>query len=195
MKAPRNASKASAAAPKKGEARTGGTVSGLKSASSSKQRQHIKSGQPSKVQDSRFKVIAGARDRITVGAPFHATSQAKLAALTKLRDAHPGCSIKVQEERLEKALRRWPLTFREMWTLGLQDGRARIYGLRQRGLDITKVWVVIETDYGQRHRVGLYSLRRGGMVPAIAPSQPDLFGEQACAGAACARADRRRATA
>ena len=66
-----------------------------------------------------------------------------------------------------------------MWALGLQDGRARIYGLKQRGLDITKVWVLIETEYGQRHRVGLYSLRRGGTVPAIQPNQPDLFHDMA----------------
>lgn len=131
---------------------------------------------PVKVQakDSRTHVIEKSRAH-RIGIPFHATSPAKRAALIRLRDTHPGSSVRAQQDRLEMALRRWPLTFQEMWELGLQDGRARIYGLKQRGLAITKVWVIIETDFGQRHRVGLYSLRDGGAVPAIFPAQPDLF--------------------
>lgn len=141
----------------------------------SKQRQH------GKALDSRSQVVANARADAKIGIPFYSTSPAKLAALTKLRDAQPGGSVQVQETRLEMALRRWPLTFQEMWALGLQDGRARIYGLRQRGLDITTAWVVIETDNGQRHRVGLYSLCSGGNVPAAYPNQPSPLG----AGAVC----------
>ncbi|MFY9480105.1 MAG: helix-turn-helix domain-containing protein [Aquabacterium sp.] len=155
---------------------------------SSKTPQASKASAKRKAPDSRSEVIAKERARPQVGIPFHATSPIKLAALTALRDAHPGGSVKAQQERLEMALRRWPLTFQEMWALGLQDGRARIYGLRQRGLDIMMVWVAIETAYGQRHRVGLYSLRRGGTVPAPQQRQPDLFNDSPSAGTANAEA-------
>lgn len=169
--------------PKKSETRaTAPTVSGLKINQKHKRFNDRARPVKGKVIDSRTKVIEKSRHP-TIGIPFHATSPAKLTALTKLRDALPGASVRVQEERLEKALRRWPLTFQEMWALGLQDGRARIYGLKRRGLDITKDWVVIETDYGQRHRVGLYSLRRGGTVPASRPIQPDMFRDTTCVGA------------
>lgn len=145
-------------------------------------------------KDSRTRVIEESRTP-RIGIPFHATSPAKRAALIRLRDTHPGSSVRVQQDRLEMALRRWPLTFQEMWELGLQDGRARIYGLKQRGLAITKVWVVIETDFGQRHRVGLYSLRQGGAVPALRPAQPDLFRETAAAGDGFTTADEDEAVA
>lgn len=145
-------------------------------------------------KDSRTHVIEKSLPP-KIGIPFHATSPAKRAALIKLRDAHPGSSVRAQQDRLERALRRWPLTFQEMWELGLQDGRARIYGLKQRGLAITKVWVVIETDFGQQHRVGLYSLRPGGAVPALLPAQPDLFCEMASAGDGCTMADEDEAVA
>lgn len=145
-------------------------------------------------KDSRTHVIEKSRPT-KIGIPFHATSPAKRAALIKLRDTHPGSSVRAQQDRLERALRRWPLTFQEMWELGLQDGRARIYGLKQRGLAITKVWVVIETDFGQRHRVGLYSLRQGGAVPALLPAQPDLFREMASACDGCTTADEDEAVA
>lgn len=139
-------------------------------------------------KDSRTRVIEESRAP-RIGIPFHATSPAKRAALIRLRDTHPGSSVRVQQDRLEMALRRWPLTFQEMWELGLQDGRARIYGLKQRGLAITKVWVIIETDFGQRHRVGLYSLRPGSAAPALIPCQPDLFREMASTRNGCTMAD------
>ncbi len=151
-------------------------------------KRQLKVTRAKKIKDSRAQVIEKNRTP-KIGIPLHATSPTKRAALIRLRDTHPGSSVRAQQDRLEKALRRWPLTFQEMWELGLQDGRARIYGLRQRGLPITMDWVAIETDYGQRHRVGLYSLRRGGTVPAVFPAQPDLFRDTVRAGAGRAMAD------
>jgi hypothetical protein len=183
MKPLRKANKVGKTKPSKSEARTTApTVSGPKSKRESKPADHSARPFKSKTKDSRTQVIEKSHGP-KVGIPFHATSPAKRAALIRLRETHPGGSVRAQQDRLEMALRRWPLTFQEMWQLGLQDGRARIYGLKQRDLDITKIWVVIETDYGQRHRVGLYSLRRGGTVPAACPSQSDLFQGLAHAGA------------
>lgn len=180
---------------KNGEARiTAPTVSGPKCKRKSKRANHSARPAKGEAKDSRTQVIEKTRSS-KIGIPFHITSPAKRAALIKLRDAHPGSSVRAQQDRLEKALRRWPLTFHEMWVLGLQDGRARIYGLRQRGLDITKVWVYTETDYGQRHVVGLYSLRRGGTVPAVFPDQADLFRDTERAGAGRVMADEGEAEA
>lgn len=129
----------------------------------------------SEAKDSRAEVIDAAR-RQTIGIPFHTTPASVAQALTAIRDLMPGSTAKVQEERLEKALRRWPLTSFEMLKhLDLYDPRARIQGLRLKGLEINRVWVLIETDCGQRHRVGRYALQRGCTVPALLPNQPDLF--------------------
>ena len=76
--------------------------------------------------------------------------------------AIPGSSTGAQEERLKTELRKWPLTSFDMarW-LGLYDPRARIKGLRDKGLKIIRTWVNIETDCGEQHRVGLFTLKRG----------------------------------
>lgn len=143
--------------------------------------------------DSRADVIAKAKGR-TIGLPFHATPPARIKALTAIRDELPGCSARVQEARLERALRRWALTSFEMlkW-LDLYDPRARIQGLRLKGLSIVMVWVYIATDCGQKHRVGRYAIQRGGAAPVVLPSQSDLFRETACAGTGRALADGREA--
>lgn len=168
MRHPRKA----AAPPENGEARINHHSDSGPSSKQSQQRDSSHLPINGKATDSRAKVIEQAK-RVTIGIPFHTTAPAKLAALVEMRNAHPGGSVRAQEDRLEMALRRWPLTFHEMWTLGLQDGRARIYGLKRRGFDITKIWVVTETDYGQTHRVALYSLQRGTTVsPALPPGPP-----------------------
>jgi hypothetical protein len=60
--------------------------------------------------------------------------------------------------------------------LDLYDPRARIQGLPLKGLVINRIWVLIETDCGQVHRVGRYSLQRGrGVKTAQANPQTDLF--------------------
>lgn len=75
----------------------------------------------------------------------------------------PGSSAATQEDRLEIELHKWSLTTFDMARdLGLYDPRARIKGLRNKGLNIVRSWVNIETDCGEQHRVGLFTLMRGG---------------------------------
>lgn len=74
-----------------------------------------------------------------IGVPFHATPPGLGKSLNAILNAHPGCSAKSQEARLEVALRKWSLTSFEMLKfLDLYDPRARIQGLRLAGHDISK---------------------------------------------------------
>jgi Helix-turn-helix domain len=161
MQHPRKA----AAPPHKGEARNHGNGAG----SSSKQSRRTNDSHQAKkgkAIDSRTQVIEQAK-RVTIGVPFHVTAPGVAVALMTIRDSMPGSSAIAQEARLEKALRRWSLTTFEMsrW-LDLYDPRARIQGLRLAGHQILRTWVVIETDCGQRHRVGRFALQRGTTAPA-----------------------------
>lgn len=175
MKHPRKA----AAPPQKGEARNHGNGAGS-SSKHGKRANDSRQPQKGKAIDSRTKVIEQAK-RVTIGVPFHATAPGVADALMAIRDSMPGSSAIAQEARLEKALRRWSLTTFEMsrW-LDLYDPRARIQGLRLAGHMILRAWVWIETDGGQRHRVGRFTLQRGA---AVTPNQKlvDLFGGPAMA--------------
>ena len=165
MKAPRNAAKAGAAAPKKGEARTAPTVTGPRITSSSKQRQHIKSGQPGKGQDSRSKVIAESLGR-RIGLTEYVTPVEKIKALKAIRDAAPGNTGAAQEVRILEALSRWSLTtFEASRYLDSYDPRARVMSLRGKGHAIVTSWTLVRTECGRLHRIGVYTLQRG-RVPA-----------------------------
>jgi hypothetical protein len=132
-----------------------------------------------KAIDSRSAVIQHAK-QAEIGIAFHVTPPELAQALMAIRYSLPGSTARTQEARLEKALRKWSLTTFEMlkW-LDLYDPRARIQGLRLAGHEILRTWVVIETDCGQRHRVGRFALQRGTKAPA--PEQSDLFGSPAVA--------------
>lgn len=210
MKPRHKPTKAGKATPKSDEARRHGDGAGPQFDRKHKQADHTgkppkgkKSDQRSvskevsartrvaKAIDSRTEVINKAKGQ-KIGLPFHTTPPELIAALTDIRDATPGCSARTQEDRLEKALHRWPLTSFEMlkW-LDLYDPRARIQGLRLKGLVINRVWVLIETDCGQAHRVGRYAIQRGLTAPVVFPSQSDLFRETTCAAAGPAAVDGR----
>lgn len=191
MDASNNADQAGAGAPENSEARINRhSDSGLK-IKKHKPRNDSDQSKNDKSIDSRTAVINKAKGQ-KIGLPFHTTPPELIVALTSIRDATPGCSARTQEDRLEKALHRWPLTSFEMlkW-LGLYDPRARIQGLRLKGLVINRVWVLIETDCGQVHRVGRYAIQRGLTVPVVFPSQSDLFRETTCAAAGPAAVDGR----
>lgn len=186
MKAPRNAKKAGAAAPKKGEARTGGTVSGLKITHNSKQRQHIKSGQPGKMQDSRSKVIAESIGR-RIGLAEYVTPVEKINALKAIRDSAPGNTGAAQEARILEALSRWSLTtFEASRYLDSYDPRARVMSLRGKGHAIVTSWTLVRTECGRLHRIGVYTLQRGRV-----PTHPRTAQPVQHAGAACAVGDAR----
>jgi hypothetical protein len=181
MKAPRNAEKAGAAAPKKGKARTAPTVSGLKSASSSKQRQHSKSGPTGKAPDSRSKVIAESISR-RIGLTEYITPVEKIKALQAIRDSAPGTTGAAQESRILEALSRWSLTtFEASRYLDSYDPRARVMSLRGKGHAIVTSWTLVRTECGRLHRIGVYTLQRGRAHAHPGTAQPAQL-----AGAACA---------
>lgn len=150
----------------KGEARNRANSPGLKI----KKHKHANGSGPGQEGKSP-------RPRICV--QLHTTLPEVILALTAIRSSVPGCTARIQELRLEQALRRWALTSFEMSKhLDLYDPRARVQGLRLRGLVVNRVWVLIETDCGQVHRVGRYSLQRGSEPQPRAP-QSDLSAAEA----------------
>lgn len=156
-------SRKAAVPPPKGEARTTApTVPGFNSKQQQRNSsQRHKNGKAVGSIDSRTKVIEKTK-LVTIGVPFHSTPLGLANELTAILNAYPGSTTKAQEFRLEQALRRWPLTTFEMQKfLDLYDPRARIQGLRLAGHTISRVWVWIETDCGQRHRVGRFAMQRG----------------------------------
>jgi Helix-turn-helix domain len=165
------------APPKKGEARINHHSDSGPSSKQSQQRDSSRPPGNGKVTDSRTKVIEQAM-RTKIGIPFHTTAPGLAQELMAIRDANAGSSASVQEARLEQALRRSALTTFEMqkW-LDLYDPRARIQGLRLAGHEIHRTWVAIETDCGQRHRVGRFTMQRGTKAPA--PEQSDLLSSPA----------------
>lgn len=175
MKPPRKAK----APPQNGETRNHGNGAGP-SSKQSQQRDSSHQTQKGKAIDSRTKVIEQAK-RVTIGVPFHTTAPGVADALMAIRDSMPGSTALAQEARLEQALRRWALTTFEMsrW-LDLYDPRARIQGLRLAGHQILRSWVWIETDGGQRHRVGRFTMQRGATVTPN-QKQVDLFDGSAMA--------------
>ena len=84
----------------------------------------------------------------------------KIEALHLMRDLHPGVSSEVQCARIRTALSRFSITtFEAMRYLDVYDPRARVMQLRNAGETIDTHWQTITTEAGERHRVGLYTLR------------------------------------
>lgn len=88
-----------------------------------------------------------------------ATSPEKKAALEKIRRQFKGTSARDQAARLLEALRRYSVTsFEAMRYLDIYHVPARIQQLREQGYRIKTLWQVVETESGDKHRVGLYLL-------------------------------------
>ena len=84
----------------------------------------------------------------------------KIEALHLIRDRHPGVSSAVQCVRLRAALSRFSVTtFEAMRFLDVYDPRARVMQLRHAGNTIDTHWQTVVTEAGERHRVGVYTLR------------------------------------
>ena len=84
----------------------------------------------------------------------------KIKALHLLRDLHPGVSSEVQCARIRNALSRFSITtFEAMRYLDVYDPRARVMQLRNAGDAIDTHWQTVITEAGERHRVGVYTLR------------------------------------
>lgn len=88
-----------------------------------------------------------------------ATSPEKKAALEMIRSEFKGTSARDQAERLLAALRCYAITtFEAMRYLDIYYPPARVQQLRDQGYQIKRLWQVIETESGDKHRVGLYVL-------------------------------------
>ncbi len=88
-----------------------------------------------------------------------ATPPEKKAALEAIRTEFKGNDAKSQCARLMAALARFAVSsFEAMRYLDVYHCPARILQLRQAGHQITTHWQTVETEAGERHRVGLYVL-------------------------------------
>ena len=94
------------------------------------------------------------------------TPTEKRCALEAILLAHPGTSCAAQCQRLLAALCQFGITsFEGTRYLDAYCTRARIAKLRKDGHRITTHWRVIETESGERHRVGLYVLTMQAEAP------------------------------
>lgn len=92
--------------------------------------------------------------------------QTKIDYLEALAKSHAGADNKSQCARLREALSRYSLTsFEAMRYLDIYHVPARIFQLRNGGDEILTAWATVETEQGQTHRVGLYSLGAKGVTP------------------------------
>lgn len=96
-------------------------------------------------------------------APLHTTPPERIAALETIRDRHRGDSASSQAARLLDALHTLAhvTTFEASRYLDLYDPRARKLNLVKAGHRVLTTWRTVQTECGQRHRVGVYSLVRG----------------------------------
>ena len=84
----------------------------------------------------------------------------KIKALHSVRDDHPGVSSAVQCARIRTALSQFSITtFEAMRYLDVYDPRARVMQMRNAGEAIDTHWQTVITEAGERHRVGVYTLR------------------------------------
>lgn len=96
-------------------------------------------------------------------AAFDTTPPDRIAALHAIRDRHVGQSGSTQRKRLREALETLGsvTTFEAMRYLDVFDPRPRKLELVREGLDIITIRRNELTESGERHRIGLYVLRKG----------------------------------
>jgi hypothetical protein len=87
----------------------------------------------------------------------------RLQALHAIRDRHQGDATAPQKARLLEALQTLGhcTTFEASRYLDIYDPRARKLNLLKAGFEIITTWRTVETESGELHRVGVYSLARG----------------------------------
>lgn len=95
---------------------------------------------------------------------FHTTPPKRIAALHKIRDLFPGTSSESQRHRILAAMQDLGhvTTFECIRHLDCYDPRPRKLELVNAGFDILTSWKRVETESGDVHRIGVYSLRVGG---------------------------------
>ena len=91
------------------------------------------------------------------------TDPARILALHAIRDRHRGEESGPQRARLLEAMQRLGhcTTFEASRYLDIYDPRARKLNLVKAGHKVLTTWRTVETESGELHRVGVYSLLRG----------------------------------
>ena len=98
-----------------------------------------------------------------MNAPLQPTPPERMAALHAIRDRHRGDASATQRARLLEALetQQHCTTFEVSRYLDLYDPRARKLELVKLGHEIVTTWQQVQTESGERHRIGVYMLRKG----------------------------------
>ena len=99
-------------------------------------------------------------DTILPPPPTTAQRDTTESQLIELRDRCKGSDSASQCSRLLLALERSTITtFEAMRFLDVYHVPARVLQLRRRGHNIVTHWRTVETESGERHRVGMYELK------------------------------------
>lgn len=90
-------------------------------------------------------------------------SAERIEALKAIRDRHKGLSASTQRACLLEALQtqQHVTTFEASRYLDLYDPRARKMELVKAGHRIVTTWRAVQTESGERHRIGVYMLMKG----------------------------------
>jgi hypothetical protein len=96
-------------------------------------------------------------------ATLHLTPPERIASLHAIRDRYPGDASSTQRARLLEALQTLGhvTTFEASRYLDLYDPRARKMELVRSGHETLTTWRSVQTESGERHRIGVYALKRG----------------------------------
>lgn len=88
---------------------------------------------------------------------------ARMMALHAIRDRHPGDGTAPNCARLLEAMQTLGhcTTFEASRFLDVYHPPARKLNLVQQGHSIITTWRTVQTESGEKHRVGVYSLKRG----------------------------------
>jgi len=97
----------------------------------------------------------------------------KEAALKALRAEFKGNSASTQRQLLAEALRQCAslTTLEARRFLDILHPAARAMELRRQGLDIITHWLIVITEAGAKHRVGLYVLRSNAAQAGVCRDQ------------------------
>ena len=98
-----------------------------------------------------------------MSASLHTTPSERIAALHAIRDRNRGDAAATGAARLLEALQvlQHVSTYEANRHLDLYDPRARKLNLVNAGHQIVTTWRTVQTECGERHRVGVYTLVRG----------------------------------
>jgi hypothetical protein len=96
--------------------------------------------------------------------PVESTPEDRIAALHAIRDRFPGNVASAQETRLLVAMQELGhcTTFEASRFLDVYHPPARKLALLSRGHRIVMTWRRVVTESGKAHRIGVYSLLKGG---------------------------------